>query len=112
MLFFDKTKEDSFNHIKEWNNEVNKYSNEAEKLIVGNKNDQVENEQVDLQQGIVLGKDLGIPFMEASALTGFNVEASFEALARRLIEKKGRPVAKGVAVSAKKRKKVAQCCNK
>ena len=33
--------------------------------------------------------------MEASALTGFNVEASFEALARRLIEKKGRPVAKG-----------------
>ena len=39
MLFFDKTREASFKNIKEWNNEVNKYSNEAEKIIVGNKND-------------------------------------------------------------------------
>merc|ERR1712045_1075310 len=28
MLFFDKTREASFKNIKEWNNEVNKYSNE------------------------------------------------------------------------------------
>jgi Ras-related protein Rab-1A len=112
LLFFDKTREESFLHIKDWLTEVNKYSDEADKLIVGNKSDQVENCQVDLQNAMALSKELNIPYIEASALTAQNVECAFETIARGLILKKGAKLAKGVSVTNPKKPAKGSCCNK
>jgi hypothetical protein len=43
MLVFDKTCRDSFDKVQEWHDEVNKFSEDTSKLLIGNKVDQTEN---------------------------------------------------------------------
>ena len=47
MLVFDKTSRDSFDHIPDWLDEINKYSDTSSRIIVGNKQDSNEIIQVD-----------------------------------------------------------------
>lgn len=45
---------ESFNNVKQWLNEIDRYANESVcKLLVGNKCDLVENKVVDTQMGQV-----------------------------------------------------------
>ena len=48
ILVFDKTDQKSFENIESWRSEVEKYSDNAIKIMVGNKSDQEENFEVTL----------------------------------------------------------------
>ena len=70
LLFFDKTNKESFNHIKDWLDEVNKYSDDAEKIMIGNKSDMEDTFAVEEEEIKSLSEELSLPYVEASALNG------------------------------------------
>ena len=51
VLVFDKTNEQSFANIETWRDEVDKYSDNTTKILVGNKCDQEEDFAVTAEQG-------------------------------------------------------------
>lgn len=80
LLVFDVTCEDSFNHIKNWLEDINMYSNEYVKIIlVGNKIDKpyriISNETAQ-----ILASNYGLNYIETSALNRHNIEEIFERL--------------------------------
>jgi Ras-related protein Rab-1A len=115
MLVFDKTCKDSFDHVRDWYEEVNKYSENTSKMIIGNKFDQPEKSQVDMENAHALATELGVPYMETSALSAHNCELAFEALSRTLIEKRNvQETTRGTKITKKGRFKrmPIKCCTK
>lgn len=50
QIVYDVTEMESFNNVKQWLNEIDRYANDTVcKLLVGNKSDLVENKVVDTQ---------------------------------------------------------------
>lgn len=86
IMTYDVTNKDSFDHVQDWLQEVNRYANEGTcKLLIGNKNDR-EDKVVSTQEGEEFAKKLSMPFLETSAKTAANVEAAFLAMASELIK--------------------------
>ena len=107
-MVYDVTNAESFGHVNDWLNEVNRYASESTcKLLVGNKND-MENKQARAhararceprarefsrrrlpQVTSETAKDyadaLGIPFLETSAKSAANIEEAFLTMAAELI---------------------------
>lgn len=100
VMVYDVTNEDSFRHISDWLQEVNRYASETTcKLIVGNK--------VDLPGRVVTtdavrsyAEQLQIPFMETSALDSTNVNMAFEQITRSLLLRKYPVAGASVATSS------------
>jgi len=89
IMVYDVTRNDSFEHVQDWLNEVNRYANQGlcKKLLIGNKcdrNDRV----VSAEDGQQCAAKLGVPFFETSAKAGTNVEDAFLTMAQHLIEAK------------------------
>ena len=85
IMVYDVTARESFNHVKEWLVEVDKYASaDTCKLLIGNKSDRSDR-QVSEQDGQSLARELGMPFLETSARTAENVEAAFVRMATQLI---------------------------
>lgn len=90
IIVYDVTEMESFNNVKQWLNEIDRYANESVcKLLVGNKCDLVENKVVDTQMGQALADELGIPFLETSAKDAINVEKAFLTMAAEIKKKVG-----------------------
>ncbi|XP_010682035.2 ras-related protein RABD1 [Beta vulgaris subsp. vulgaris] len=88
IIVYDVTEMESFNNVKQWLNEIDRYANESVcKLLVGNKCDLVENKVVDTQMGQALADELGIPFLETSAKDAINVEQAFLTMAGEIKKK-------------------------
>mmetsp|Transcript_17147 Transcript_17147/g.21125 ORF Transcript_17147/g.21125 Transcript_17147/m.21125 type:complete len:206 (+) Transcript_17147:391-1008(+) len=86
IMTYDVTNQDSFDHVQDWLQEVNKYANEGTcKLLIGNKSDR-EDKVVSTEVGTEFAKKLDMPFLETSAKTASNVEAAFLAMASELIK--------------------------
>lgn len=87
MVVFDKTSQDSFNHVEEWLESLSRYANEnMVRLLVGNKSD---------REGVVSAEDadskatsLGLTYVETSAKTASGVDSAFIAVAKMLIKKR------------------------
>ena len=105
---YDVTDEESFNNVKTWLNEINRYANEnVNKLLVGNKSDLSEERVVSEEEGQTLAQRLGSEvFFEVSALSGHNVEAAFlsavSAAAPAAARRCARPPAAGSRPSARR----------
>merc|ERR1712224_180381 len=89
IMVYDVSRNDSFEHVQDWLNEVNRYANQGlcKKLLIGNKcdrNDRV----VSAEDGQQCATKLGVPFFETSAKAGTNVEDAFLTMAQHLIEAK------------------------
>lgn len=111
MMVFDKTSRDSFNHIQDWYEEINKYSENSSRVLVGNKYDMTEHVQIDEDTGKQLADKLGMHYIETSAMNSHQVGAAFEMIARELIQKKGTPQEKGKKLNPLKTKKpMSNCC--
>jgi Ras-related protein Rab-1A len=107
---YDVTGQESFNNVKQWLNEIDRYASEnVNKLLVGNKCDLAENRVVSYEAGKVifwcinavlnqlisitanlapccslfqaLADEIGIPFLETSAKDATNVEKAFMTMA-------------------------------
>ena len=87
ILVYDVTDERTFANVKQWFSTVNQHANdEAQLLLVGNKSD-MDTRAVSTDQGESLAKELGIPFVEASAKDDTNVNDIFFQLAKLIQEK-------------------------
>lgn len=85
-MTYDVTNVESFDHVQDWLQEVNRYANEGTvKLLIGNKSDRSDR-RVTTQQGEEYAARLDMPFLETSAKTASNVEAAFLAMASELIK--------------------------
>ncbi|KAK0651399.1 GTP-binding protein ypt1 [Cercophora newfieldiana] len=119
-VVYDVTDMDSFNNVKQWLQEIDRYATEGvNKLLVGNKSDMSDKKVVEYtvakkQRHCILGfhvelgiritiltqialqefaDSLGIPFLETSAKNASNVEQAFLTMARQIKERMGSSVA-------------------
>jgi len=114
IMVYDVTSLESFEHVEEWLNEVDRYANEnTVKLLVGNKADLIEERQVSEDAAQKFAEKLGIHSLETSAKTATNVEAAFLTIAKELIKMREK-TASGNKDSAIRLKEVAVkkngCC--
>merc|ERR1711997_683085 len=89
IMVYDVTNYESFEHVEEWLNEVNRHASESTlKLLVGNKADLQEDKKVSTEEAKKFSDTLAISFLETSAKNATNVEAAFLTMAKQLIEAK------------------------
>jgi len=82
ILVYDVTDKESFNNVKQWMGEIDRYACEnVNKLLVGNKSDLADQRAVDNNTAKEFADSYGIPFIETSAKTAQNVEACFVQMA-------------------------------
>ncbi|CAH2075677.1 unnamed protein product [Thlaspi arvense] len=93
IIVYDVTDQESFNNVKQWLNEIDRYASEnVNKLLVGNKCDLTAQKVVSYETAKLSKKmiesdirafadEIGIPFMETSAKNSTNVEQAFMAMA-------------------------------
>jgi len=83
ILVYDCTDQESFNNVKQWMGEIDRYACEnVNKLLVGNKTDLVNEKVVDTATARQFAESMGIPFIETSAKSATNVESCFVSMAR------------------------------
>nr|POF17681.1 gtp-binding protein ypt1 [Quercus suber] len=89
-VVYDVTDMDSFNNVKQWLQEIDRYATEGvNKLLVGNKSDMTDKKVVEYTVAKEFADSLGIPFLETSAKNASNVEQAFLTMARQIKERMG-----------------------
>jgi Ras-related protein Rab-1A len=85
IVVYDVTDVESFNNVKQWLNEIDRYATEnVTKLLVGNKCDLVNKKAVDYETAKDFADKLNIPFLETSAKNATNVEKAFLTMAAEI----------------------------
>ncbi|CAO3643933.1 unnamed protein product [Mucor fragilis] len=93
IVVYDVTDEDSFNNVKQWLQEIDRYAAEGvNKLLVGNKSDLVDKKVVDTEQANEFAESLKIPLLETSAKDATNVEQAFLTMAKQIKDRMGATV--------------------
>ena len=109
ILIYDVTKMETFENVKTWVSQIREeVSQKAVIYVVGNKIDMEEERVVTKEEGEKLAKELELPFKEASAKNGINVDETFNDLAEmidNIYGKKSKP-SRNISYVAKGRK----CC--
>ncbi|GMH29860.1 hypothetical protein Nepgr_031703 [Nepenthes gracilis] len=81
IVVYDATDQGSFNNVKHWLNEVDRYASQnVNKLLVGNKCDLLAGKVISYETAKAFADEIGIPFMETSAKNAMNVEQAFMAM--------------------------------
>jgi len=85
IVVYDVTDQESFNNVKQWLNEIDRYANEnVNKLLVGNKSDLTSKRVVEYATAKAFADEIGIPFLETSAKNSTNVEQAFMTMAAEI----------------------------
>jgi len=85
ILVFDCTDMESFNNVKQWLGEIDRYACEnVNKLLVGNKTDLVQGRVVDKSVASEFAESMSIPYIETSAKNATGVEEAFMTMARAI----------------------------
>mmetsp|Transcript_11724 Transcript_11724/g.33404 ORF Transcript_11724/g.33404 Transcript_11724/m.33404 type:complete len:206 (-) Transcript_11724:107-724(-) len=88
IVVYDVTDKESFNNVKHWMQEIDKYAAEnVNKLLIGNKCDLSSKKVVSYDEAKELADSLSVPFMETSAKNAHNVEQAFKAMASEIKQK-------------------------
>ena len=90
LLIFDLTYSKSFESFKAWFEDVKKNSKkggEIKGFLIGNKVDLSEQRIVNKSEAESLSHELNLEYFETSALSGENINSSFERLAEKLLKK-------------------------
>ncbi|KAG4385795.1 hypothetical protein GLYMA_12G165301v4 [Glycine max] len=118
IIVYDVTEMESFNNVKQWLNEIDRYANDTVcKLLVGNKSDLVDNKVVDSLTAKAFADELGIPFLETSAKDSINVEQAFLTMAAEIKKKMGSQTTTGKSAESVQMKgqpipQKSNCCAK
>ena len=88
-IVYDVTNRASFDNLRKWVSDVERLANpQVCKLIVGNKADLEDKREVRREEGQAFADNLGVPFLETSAKTSYNVRTMFvelcQAISRRM----------------------------
>jgi Ras-related protein Rab-1A len=90
IVVYDITDQDSFNDVKQWLQEIDRYACEnVNKLLVGNKCDMTSKRAVETNVAQDYADQLGIPFLETSAKSSTNVEQAFIKMATEIKNRMG-----------------------
>merc|ERR1711934_862907 len=85
IIVYDVTDQDSFDNVKQWLQEIERYASEnVKKLLVGNKCDLHQKKVVDYTNAKEYADQLGIPSLETSAKANTNVEQAFITMASEI----------------------------
>jgi len=85
IVVYDVTDLESFNNVKQWLNEIDRYASENVcKLLVGNKVDMVSKKTVDTETAKEFADKMNMPFLETSAKAATNVEKAFLTMASEI----------------------------
>ena len=111
LLLYDITKQSSFDNIREWVRDIKEEVNEKAILfLIGNKIDMEDQRKIPKEKGVELAEEFKIPFFEASAKSGENVDEVFKALYNKICEIYGDLERERGTKLIKKRKKKGRCC--
>jgi Ras-related protein Rab-1A len=88
IILYDITEQSSFEHIKNWMVEIEKFVKQGVlKLIVGNKKDLEDKRQVSKEEAEAFAKNNGVKFLEVSAKDNINIEELFFGVVKTLYER-------------------------
>mmetsp|Transcript_40621 Transcript_40621/g.56464 ORF Transcript_40621/g.56464 Transcript_40621/m.56464 type:complete len:199 (+) Transcript_40621:95-691(+) len=84
LMVYDVSERQSFENIKRWNQEIDKYASpNVARILVANKNDM--KQVVTTKEGQDLANQLHVSFVEVSAKTGEGTSETFDELARLIL---------------------------
>ena len=87
-IVFDLTKIESFEHVKRWVEDINKYAKEnVLKFLLGNKSDLIEKRQINYADGRLFASKYNMTYFEISAKNNENINEFFEGAAKIYISK-------------------------
>ena len=114
LLVFDVTNSSSFEHIKNWIEQIKEEA--SDKIIiylVGNKIDCIDNRVIKNEEGKKLSEEFGLKYYETSAKNNENVENAFLDLIKEMDYKYGKLDYEnyGTAINPNKKKGKKKCCN-
>ncbi|KAG7237699.1 hypothetical protein INR49_032145 [Caranx melampygus] len=113
ILVYDITDEKSFENIQNWMKSIKENASAGvSRMLLGNKCDIEAKRKVSKETGEKLAKDHGIRFFETSAKSSINVEESFLALARDILQKSNKkpgPTGREVKITSSTEKKSSKC---
>ena len=89
IICCDCTNEESFNNIKNWVEEIGKYTDKdaVDKMVFMNKCDLIEDRCIKKEDIDKFEKENGIKVLEVSAKTGEGIDKGFEYIIEKLIDK-------------------------
>ncbi len=93
LIVFDLTHEKGFASVPNWYQDVKKNYNKKTPLIaylIGNKSDLTSERKVKKEDALKMARDLGLEYIEVSALSGENVNDMFNKIAERVIKPQGK----------------------
>ena len=94
-MVYDVTDHNSFNHVKDWLEEINKYTdNKPIKLIVGNKCDLNSDKKISDFEMNSLRQKTGLDIIEVSAKNSIRITDMMELITKKLIERTKNPDSK------------------
>ena len=111
LLLYDVTKSSSFENIREWIKDIREEVYEkAIIFLIGNKIDKKDQIKIKTEDAEKLAEEFNIPFFEASAKSGENVDEIFKALYKKISEVYVDIQQEGGRKLSKKNKKNKKCC--
>ena len=111
LLLYDITKQSSFNNIREWIQDIREeVSQKAIIFLIGNKIDLADQRKISKEKGIELAEEYKLPFFEASAKSGENVDEVFKALYKKISEVYGDLEREMGSKLNKRKKNQRKCC--
>ena len=111
LLLYDITKPSSFNNIREWIQDIREeVSPKAIIFLIGNKIDLADQRKISKEKGIELAEEYKLPFFEASAKSGENVDEVFKALYKKISEVYGDLEREMGSKLNKRKKNQRKCC--
>ena len=88
IVLYDITDESSFEHIKNWMIDIDKFGKQGVlKVLIGNKIDLEDERKITKEEGESMANKYGIKFFEVSAKDNINIDELFLDTAKCLIEK-------------------------
>lgn len=88
IIMYDVTNKKSFENIKSWIVECDKYANEnVEKILVGNKSDMIHERQVKYEEGKEIANKYGLNYFETSAKNNKNINTIFMSVVESKLKK-------------------------
>ena len=88
MVVYDITDKESFDNIRHWLFDVDRYaSDDASILVIGNKSDLNDKREIGYSQATEFCNELGIEYIEASAKDSINIDYAFHKMAKIIRDK-------------------------
>ncbi len=88
LIVFDITDRDSFDHIRNWMADIDKFAKEGVlRILVGNKCDLANKRQVTMEEAKEIANKYGIKYIETSAKDTINIDDLFISTAKYLLSK-------------------------